>query len=1153
MPRSTTTWAFALLVSSMAGPMVATADALPAGPQQTNMRPRYYFPRHVKRQFANTTAPATPPEPTPEPSDNQSPDISDIFESLLHLRPSSSESAETVVVSPSPITSPGDSASDPALTTPEVGSTQPVPSDPVLPTSSSASSAAAAVSSEAPPFVSSVASSGGIPVPVLTPSLSPSPSPIEPSTPSAGSTDPVPESPVLPTTAPKPIEPSSSPGGTPTPSATEIVAPTGAIPSSVVPVSTPAAPVESDPVKSSVASTGVLPSSIVKPTSLATPVANESIQPSVASSGGVPSSEPLPTTSAGSAPVQSSVGSTDGVPPSIVTPTTPVESVASTGSLPASPVQPSAAISSQEPSSATPTTILGPFIIPGSTSATPSSEAQPTQSPQSPTVLSSLGGIVGSTGILPTGILPTDILPTGALPTGTLTSLTGDSPLPTGASPSNNFLSSILSSLTGELASPTGVLPITSQSSVDDTALATGTGSAIPSSVVLPSSDVSFSSEIPLSSPTSGIVVGITTAFGTGATSATATPTITSSGAIPTSETPSEIDILPGVSSLLSSVLGDVSSVVSSVVSDVTSILNPTEPTSIVALPTTVSGVSDSTFGPTAPTATITSAPASEPTLLPSETLSLPDLSSIISSIVSDVSSVLSLTTDTSVLPTVLPTGTGILTSLPTVLPTDSSILTSLPTVLPTGTGILTSLPTASTDTIISIPTSEVPPNISTDVPTSIPTSVPTASGITGPGTGVKSSASEPTATEVTTSSAPIQTGGTTSSSVGTGATGVTSSPLPTSEPTIPVSEEPTTSVTESSTTSQAPKTTPFTISAETSAPAVTQPPARTTQPPQSLVPISNDSATTLAVPSSIVFAPSTLSTASQSAMPSGIAPWIQPPQGMPSEVPHNMFMGQIAFDYGLNYDFVASSGSSNQIFTYLRPAIAQAIGVKEEDVINYGLRAADTTQYKGWVTTLAVFMIPMDKNITLEVQLGQPASRFYHNVDENGQPRATVNELTSLVDPTWPLAYGSFPAGTNNPLTSQNNASPGATDDNGHGGALPGDTTGSRKINPTSAGIATGAVFAAAAYGAAMFFVARRYRNKKAAHRRSSSVPNTSLYTYGSVGGGNWMSGARNGRLTPTVPGSRGSRGSDSSNGRSVRTQQISAPVMAENSLGWN
>ncbi|KAF2437838.1 hypothetical protein P171DRAFT_491697, partial [Karstenula rhodostoma CBS 690.94] len=265
----------------MAGPMVATADALPAGPQQTNMRPRYYFPRHVKRQFANTTTPATPPEPTsdlvlppsstPSPSDDQPSDISNIFESLLHLRPSSSETAETVIVSPSPITNPGDSASAPALTTTEVGSTQLTPSDPVLPTPSSASSAEA-VSSEAPPPVSSGGSTDGVPVPILTPTPSPSPSAIEPSTPSVGSTDRVPESPILPTTAPEPIEPTSSRVVTPTPSATDVVASTGGIPSSVVPASSPAAPAESDTVQSSIASTGIIPSSIVQPTSSVAPV-----------------------------------------------------------------------------------------------------------------------------------------------------------------------------------------------------------------------------------------------------------------------------------------------------------------------------------------------------------------------------------------------------------------------------------------------------------------------------------------------------------------------------------------------------------------------------------------------------------------------------------------------------------------------------------------------------------------------------------------------------------------------------------------------------------------------------------------------------------------------------------------------------------------
>ncbi|KAF1980168.1 hypothetical protein BU23DRAFT_444673, partial [Bimuria novae-zelandiae CBS 107.79] len=460
-----------------------------------------------------------------------------------------------------------------------------------------------------------------------------------------------------------------------------------------------------------------------------------------------------------------------------------------------------------------------------------------------------------------------------------------------------------------------------------------------------------------------------------------------------------------------------------------------------------------------------------------------------------------------------------------------------------------------------------------TDVSTSSPTDVATTSGITPSGsvsgTGIETSTSLPTGTDVTTSSALTETV-VTSSIPTASATGISSNPTaitstlsPSSEPTIPVSESKTTSESASTGAAEASNTTsaepvemtstPTPSSAKETTPVVTAPPSSKPTPPQSFVPITTDDATNLVQPSSIV-AQTTLSSASQSAMPSGVAPWIQPPDGMPTAVPEDMFLGQIAFDYGLNYNFVASNGTSGQIFVYLKQAIAQAIEVDVDDVVNYGLRAADTTQYKGWVTTLAVFMIPKDKNTTLETQLGQPASKFYHNVDADGNPHEVVNQLTSLVDPTWPLPYGKLPDGTGAPATNQNNPSDlNPSDVTGHGGALPGDTTGSRKFNATGAKIAVGAVVGAIAYGAAMFLVARRYRNKRAAHRRSSSVPSTSRYTYGSVGGGNWMSGARNGRLTPIAPGSRGSRGSSSSNGRSIRTQQISAPVMAENSLGWN
>ena len=281
--------------------------------------------------------------------------------------------------------------------------------------------------------------------------------------------------------------------------------------------------------------------------------------------------------------------------------------------------------------------------------------------------------------------------------------------------------------------------------------------------------------------------------------------------------------------------------------------------------------------------------------------------------------------------------------------------------------------------------------------------------------------------------------------------------------------------------------------------------------------------------------------------VPSELAAWIQPPEGMPTAVPSNTFIGQVGFRKGLNYKFVAENDGGNQIFLYLKMAIADSLRLDEKDVINYGLKAADTWDTLGWGQTLAVFMIPGPLNDTLRQMIVQPASAFYNNKND------TVNTLTSLVDPTTFSEYSPKQPGNANNV---NNPEASATNGPAQGGPVGGDMAASRPINGTSAGVAAGAVMGALAYGAAMFFVARRYRKKRLAHKRSSSIPSSSRYTYGSVGGlGNnaWMSGARNGRLTPGLPGSRGSRGSDSSNGRSVRTQQISAPVMAENSLGWN
>lgn len=271
----------------------------------------------------------------------------------------------------------------------------------------------------------------------------------------------------------------------------------------------------------------------------------------------------------------------------------------------------------------------------------------------------------------------------------------------------------------------------------------------------------------------------------------------------------------------------------------------------------------------------------------------------------------------------------------------------------------------------------------------------------------------------------------------------------------------------------------------------------------------------------------------------------ITPPGGVPEE-PQNTFFGQVAFNYSLNYPFVLSNDGGNQIFYLLPIAISYALNVTKQDVVMHGLKPYDTSEFQGYITTLARFYIPKDLGGSLQAQIRNPNDRFYQN------PDALVRNFTLLIDPFFPLAVGKDLDSTD--------ASPSATADtpNQEGDAMNGDIAANRKVNPTSVGVVAGAIVGALVYGSAMFYIARRYRNRKMSHKRSSSVPNTGRFTYGSMtGGAAFMSGGRGsgGRLsTPGGRDSRGSRGSGtSSNGRSIRTAQISAPVMAENSLGWN
>ena len=260
--------------------------------------------------------------------------------------------------------------------------------------------------------------------------------------------------------------------------------------------------------------------------------------------------------------------------------------------------------------------------------------------------------------------------------------------------------------------------------------------------------------------------------------------------------------------------------------------------------------------------------------------------------------------------------------------------------------------------------------------------------------------------------------------------------------------------------------------------------------------------------------------------------------------------MVQLGFLFALNYQFVVGNPlSSAQIFQYLPLGVADGLGLRGDQFVMHSLVPLDTTKELGYVTTLAMAYMPSNMVSTLGLDLHVPAAPIYNNADPS------VNTLMNYIDPAIPLTPGSTLSGSAATGTGSGSQAT-STSNSGNSGVFnTNDQNTSSSVKATTAGVAVAAVGAAAAYGAAMFFIARRYKKRKQAHRRSSSLNSSEMRQSGSpalLGGANaYMSG---GRTTPGTGGNdRNSRGSGRSNGNSARTQQISAPMMAENSLGWN
>lgn len=253
----------------------------------------------------------------------------------------------------------------------------------------------------------------------------------------------------------------------------------------------------------------------------------------------------------------------------------------------------------------------------------------------------------------------------------------------------------------------------------------------------------------------------------------------------------------------------------------------------------------------------------------------------------------------------------------------------------------------------------------------------------------------------------------------------------------------------------------------------------------------------------------------------------------------------QIGFLYPLNYKFVvANSMSSAQIFEYLPQGLADGLELSRDDVTIKSLLPLDTTAQTGFITTVARAWIPRSKFEQLKVDIHLPATAMYNNDNER------VNTLMNYINAGIPLTPGgNLPGGEATGTGSGN--SPTSTNAPEDGPFNDSKATSSGKVNGTTAGFVVAGIGGAAAYGAAMFLVARRYKKRKQSHRRSqsSSNPSEMMHSGGSLSGGAFMSG---GRVSSNGTNDRNSRGSGRT-GNSARTAQISAPMMAENSLGWN
>lgn len=272
----------------------------------------------------------------------------------------------------------------------------------------------------------------------------------------------------------------------------------------------------------------------------------------------------------------------------------------------------------------------------------------------------------------------------------------------------------------------------------------------------------------------------------------------------------------------------------------------------------------------------------------------------------------------------------------------------------------------------------------------------------------------------------------------------------------------------------------------------------------------------------------------------------------MPTE-PLGSTLIQISFLYAENYEFIATQPlAAAQIFRFLPEALAHAgsFNLNDGQIVMHSIVPYDTIEPLGYITSQALVYYPSDAVEQLRLDVKIPQSDLYTN--NNDLVRNLTREINTAID----IILGSTLDGSGGDA-GDNGGNPTDTgrpnNDPFNGGSQEGTTSGQKGM---AAGIAVGAASVAGAYGAAMFIIARRYKKKKQAHKRSSSVLSHSEMRQTpspALMGGALLSRDFTG-YGGVAGNTRDSQGSGRSGGNtSARTANISAPVAAENSLGWN